>query len=112
VKLELMWCKGVVVRQTDAEKADDATAIKSAVNQILRKVNEAFKRGQPYGGNPGYDSFIGKRIPEEMPHIDRRIIGAALDHIRRKQMIETAKIPSGKRRGYCVSDDVKTELGL
>jgi RecA-family ATPase len=112
VKLELMWFKGAIVRQTDAEKVDDATAIKSAVNQILRKVNEAFKQGQPYGGNAGYDSFIGKRIPEEMPHIDRRIIGAALDHIRRKQMIETAKIPSGKRRGYCVSEEIKAELGL
>jgi RecA-family ATPase len=112
VKLDLMWFKGAIVRQNDAEKADDATAIKSAVNQILRKVNGAFERGQPYGGNPGYDSFIGKRISEEMPHIDRRIIGAALDHIRRKQMIEIAKIPSGNRRGYRVSNDVKAELGL
>ena len=112
VKLELMWFKGAIVRQADAEKSDEGTAIKSAVHQILRKVQEAFDVGQPYGGNPGYDSFIGKKIPEEMPHIDRRIIGAALDYIRRKQMIETTKIPSGKRRGYCVTDDAKEEVGL
>lgn len=112
VKLELMWFKGAIVRQADAEKADEATAIKSAVNQILRKVQEAFERGHPYGANSGYDSFIGKRIPEEMPHMDRRIIGAALDEIRRKQMIETAKTSSGNRRGYRVVEEIKTEAGV
>lgn len=109
VKLELMWFKGAIVRQADAEKADDGTAIKSAVNQILRKVNDAFERGAPYGANPGYDSFIGKRIPEEMPHMDRRIIGAALDEIRRKQMIETAKTSSGNRRGYRVAEEIMSD---
>jgi RecA-family ATPase len=112
VKLELMWFKGAIVRQADAEKSDDGTAVKSAVNQILRKVHDAFERGQPYGNNPSYDSFIGKRIPAEMPHLDRRIIGAALDHIRRNQMTESAKTPSGNRRGFRVSDDAKVELGL
>lgn len=112
VKLELMWFKGAIVRQADAEKADDGTAIKSAVNQILRKVHEAFEGGQPYGANAGYNNFIGKRIPEEMPHIDRRIIGAALDQIRQGQMILTAKTSSGDRRGFRLSDDVKMELGL
>jgi len=112
VKLELMWVKGAIVRQAEAERADDGTAIKSAVNQILRKVHEAFERDQPYGGNPGYDSFIGKRIPAELPHIDRRMIAAALDYIRRKELIETAKIPSGNRRGYRLSEDAKRDLGL
>lgn len=112
VKLELMWFKGAIVRQADAEKTDDATAIKSAINQILRKVNEAFERGQPYGDNSGYDSFIGKRVPLEMPHVDRRIIGAALDQIRQGQMILKGKTSSGDRRGFRLSDDVKEELGL
>lgn len=112
VKLDLMWLKGAIVRQADAEKADDATAIKSAVNQILRKVHEAFERGQPYGANSGYDNFIGKRVVTEMPHVDRRIIGAALDLIRKDQCLVTAKTSSGDRRGYRLSDDVKQELGL
>ena len=87
-------------------------AIKSAVNQILRKIHEAFERGHPYGANAGYPSFIGKRIPEELPHLDRRIIGAALDQIRQKQMIWPGKTSSGDRRGFRLSDDVKSELGL
>lgn len=110
VKLDLIWFKGAIVRQADAEKADDGTAIKSAVNQILRKVHEAFERGQPYGGNSGYDNFIGKRIVAEMPHIDRRIIASALNYIRQKQMILTAKTSSGDRRGFKLSDDVKIEI--
>jgi len=112
VKLELMWFKGAIIRQANADKADDAMAIKSAVNQILRKIHEAFERGHPYGANAGYPSFIGKRIPEELPHLDRRIIGAALDQIRQKQMIWPGKTSSGDRRGFRLSDDVKSELGL
>lgn len=112
VKLELMWFKGAIVRQADAEQSDDSVAIKSAVHQILRKVNEAFECGQPYGANAGYDSFIGKKIPEEMPHVDRRIIGAALDHIRRKQMIESAKTSSGNRRGYRVVEEMLAEISI
>lgn len=112
VKLDLVWFQGVIVRQADANSADDKMALESATNQILRKVHSAFESGRPYGGNKGYDNFIGARMVEELSHIDRRIIASALDEIRRKQMIVSDKTSSGDRRGYRLADDVKSELRL
>lgn len=109
VKLELIWSRGAIVRQ---DEAGEESAIQSAVNQILRKVHDAFEADKPYGAHPGYPSFIGRRVPAELPHVDRRIVGAALDFIRQHQMILTARTSSGDRSGYKLSEDAKSRLSL
>lgn len=110
VKLDLIWSKGAIIPQADA---DDETAVKSAVNQVLRKVSEAFESGRPYGANKGYDNFIGKRIPADLPHINRRILAAALDQIQTGQMLrKNVRTSLGDRSGYNISEEMKVELGL
>lgn len=109
VKLDLLWLKGAIIR---ADAANDEVAIQSAITQILRKVHEAFEAGRPYGSHKGYESFLWKRIPAELPHIERRIIGAALDQIEAKQMIlKNVKTSRGDRSGYRVADDFSKNIG-
>jgi RecA-family ATPase len=110
-KIELMWLDGAIVPLESAEKAKDEVAVNSAIVQILKKVDAAFNAQHPYGGHKGYERFLPRKMKEELPHIQERIMALALSRLHTEQLVVAGKT-SGKNKGYEVAEHAKVKYGL
>ena len=111
-KIDLLWKEGAIVPLSSVdEKAKDDVAVRSAIQQILQKVDAAFTAQHPYGSHKGYENYLPRAMQEQMKHVKTTVLAQALNRLLTEQLVVAGKT-AGKNKGYEVTEHARAKYGL